>query len=201
MEIIRMNPKQKKKASDVLATAFFNYPQFTFYFPNPKRRARYLSWYLGCVLNCALHYGEVYVTPNISGVMFILPPGHTKISLWEYIKNGFLRAPFVLGFRNYVRSMNCEAFVGNMHETIMCGRPHYYLWGIAIDPPRQRKGVGAALLDHLLLKADSEKKPIYLETHNEKNTMYYQRMGFDLVQTARIQKYELPIWCMVREPI
>lgn len=81
MEIIKLDPNQKKKASNVLASAFFDYPMFTFYFPDRKRRSRYLSWYLGDVLNCALHYGEVYVTPEISGVIFTLPPGHTKISL------------------------------------------------------------------------------------------------------------------------
>jgi ribosomal protein S18 acetylase RimI-like enzyme len=201
MEIIKLDPRQKKKASSVLAAAFFDYPMFTFYFPDPKRRARYLPWYLGNVLNCALRYGEVYTTPEISGVAFTLPPGHTKLSTWEYIQNGFLGAPFLLGFRNYRRSMDCETFVGNTHEKIMDSRPHYYLWGLVVDPGQKRKGIGTALMQPVNAKADADKKPIYLETHDEKNVAYYQRMGFDLVHTDRIQKYELPIWCMLREPV
>lgn len=75
------------------------------------------------------------------------------------------------------------------------------LWGIVVDPGHQRKGIGTTLLESLISKADTEKKPIYLETHNEKNVAYYQRMGFDLVHTGSIPKYDLKIWCMVREPI
>ena len=201
MEIVRLDPRQKRSAADVLAAAFYDYPMFTFYFPDPKRRTRYLSWYLGNVLNCALRYGEVYTTPDTAGVIFTLPPGHTKISLWEYIQNGFLLSCFVLGLRNYARSMDCETFVGNMHETIMAGRPHYYLWGLAVDPRQKRKGVGSGLMAPMLAKADADNKPVYLETHDENNVGYYQKMGFDLVHTGLIPKYDLPIWCMLREPV
>ena len=199
MNIIKLDSTLRKTAAEVLATAFFDYPMFTLYFPDPKRRARSLSWYLGNVLNCALHYGEVYVTPEISGVLFYLPPGHTRITLREYMKNGFLRTPFRLGFHNYVRSMDCERFVGDAQEKVMNGRLHYYLWGLAVHPGQQQKGVGTSLMKPLLEKADLEKMPIYLETHNEKNVAYYQRMGFDMVYTDSIPKNKLQIWCMVRE--
>ena len=72
MEIIKLDPRQLKRASDVLAASFFDYPMFTFYFPDPKRRIRYLPWYFRNVLNSALRYGEVYTTPEISGVIFTI---------------------------------------------------------------------------------------------------------------------------------
>ena len=188
-------------ASDVLSASFFDYPMFTFYFPDPKRRTRYLSWYFRNILNCALRYGEVYTTPENSGVIFTLPPGHTKISMWEYIQNGFFLTPFVLGFRNYKQSMDCESFVGYTKEKLMKNRPHYYLWGLAVDPSQKAKGIGAALMQPVMAKADARKMPIYLETHDEKNVQYYQKYSFDLIHTVRIPRYELPIWCMLREPL
>ena len=201
MEIIKLDPKQKKRASEVVAAAFFDYPMFTFYFPDPKRRASILPWYLGNVLNCALRYGEVYTTPEISGVIFTLPPGHTKISQSEYIQNGFLLTPLLLGFRNYLRSQVCEKFVADTHEKIMDDRPHYYLWGLTVDPSQKRKGIGTSLLKPVIEKADVEQKPIYLETHDEKNVSYYQRMGFSLVHNDKFPKFDLAIWCMVWESI
>jgi ribosomal protein S18 acetylase RimI-like enzyme len=173
---------------------------FTFYFPEPQKRKRDLPWYLGNVLNCAMRYGEVYTVPGITGVIFVLPPGHTQISLWENINNGFLFTPIVMGFQNYQRSMACEKFVGKTHETNMNARPHYYLWGLAVDPAHQQSGVGSALMQTILSKADAEQMPIYLETHAEKNVAYYERKGFHLASTAMIPKYDLPFWCMVREP-
>lgn len=201
METIKLDPSDLKRASEVLAAAFFDYPMFTFYFPDPQRRTRYLSWYLRNVLNCALRYGEVYTTPEIAGVIFTLPPEHTQISLWEYIQNGFFLTPFLMGFRDYKRSMDCERFVGKTQERLMQKRRHYYLWGLAVEPSRRARGLGATLMRPVLAKADGQKVPIYLETHNEKNVRYYQRYGFDLLDTVRIPKYELPIWCMLREPL
>jgi ribosomal protein S18 acetylase RimI-like enzyme len=201
METIKLNPGKKKEAAEVIAAAFFDYPMFTCYFPDPEKRARILPWYLENVLTCALHYGEVYTTPEISGVIFTLPPGHTKISLGEYLKNGFLLTPFVLGFRDFVRSQECEQFVADTHESVMDQRPHYYLWGLAVDPDHKRKRIGTALMQPFIDKVDAEEKPTYLETHDERNVGYYQRMGFSLVHTDRIPKYDLTIWCMVREPL
>ena len=89
MKIIPLKPKLQPEAAQILAAAFFNYPMFTFYFPDPKKRKRDLAWYLGNVLKCAMSYGEVYTTPDLSGVMMLLLPGHTKITLLEYIQNGF----------------------------------------------------------------------------------------------------------------
>ncbi|MGA2478521.1 MAG: GNAT family N-acetyltransferase [Spirochaetia bacterium] len=133
-------------------------------------------------------------------MIFTLPPGHTKVSLWEYVQNGFLLTPIFLGFRNYRNSMECEAFVEHTHEELMRDRPHYYLWGLAVEPGRKRTGIGAALMTPVLSKADTSKMPIYLETHDENNVPYYQRHGFAMIRTARIPKHSLQIWCMLREP-
>jgi len=200
MDIVALDPQHKKEAARVLTAAFFDYPMLTFYFPDPKRRSRYLPWYLENALNCALRYGEVFVDAELSGVLYYLPPGHTKLSIWEYTQNGFLLTPVLLGLRNYVRSMECEEFVASTHEKIMPGRSHYYLWGLAVDPARKRKGVGTALMKHFMEIADIANKPIYLETHDEANVAYYQRLGFTLVHTDTIPRYNLRIWCMLREP-
>jgi len=201
MEIIKLDPSQINRAAEVLATSFFDYPMFAFYFPDQKRRTRYLPWYFKNILNAALRYGAVYTTAEVSGVIFILPPGHTQISVWEYIQSGFLLTPFALGFRNYRRSMECENFVGATQIELMKNRPHYYLWGLAVDPAKKSQGIGTTLMRPLLAQADAQRIPIYLETHDEKNVRYYQKHGFDLLHTACIQKYQLSIWCMMRRSV
>lgn len=201
MEIIKLDPRQIEKASDVVLASFFDYPMFTFYFPDPERRTRYLPWYFRNILNSALRYGTVYTTPEVSGVLFFLLPGHTKISIWEYVQSGFLLTPFALGFRNYKRSMECEDFVGNTQIELMENRPHYYLWGLAVDPRQKTQGIGTGLMRPLLAQADAQKLPVYLETHDENNIRYYQKHGFELLYTTCIPKYQLPIWCMLREPV
>jgi GNAT superfamily N-acetyltransferase len=200
MEIIKLDPSQIYKAAEVLSASFFDYPMFTFYFPDPQRRSRNLPWYFRNILNTALRYGEVYTNPELSGVIFTLPPGHTQISTWEYIQCGFLLTAFKLGYRNYMQSMECEDFVGATQIALMKNRPHYYLWGLAVDPRKKFHGFGSALMQPVLAQADDRKLPVYLETHDEKNVLYYQKHGFELLCSTSIPKYQLPIWCMLREP-
>lgn len=199
MEIVELKSCHVKQAAHVLAKSFYTYPMFKFYFPDPKRRTRYLPWYFRNVLRCARRYGDVFTTRDVDGVIFSLPPKHTKLSTWQYIQNGFFLTPFLMGWRNYRRSMQCERFVADTHAQLMFDRPHFYLWGLAVDPDKKAKGIGTALLRPVLQKADAEKLPVYLETHDEKNVAYYQRFGFELIRSVSIPKYNLPIWCMVPE--
>lgn len=199
METVKLEPGQKRKAAEVVASAFFDYPMLTSYFPDPERRKRWLPWYMEKTLNCAVRYGEVFVTPDFSGVMFILPPGHTRLTNGEYIQNGFFILPFVMGLRNYIQNNECEEFVADTHERLLNGRGHYYLWGLVADPKAQRKGVGSALLKILTDKADAENMPVYLETHDQNNVAYYERFGFKLIHTDMIPRHGLDIWCMLRE--
>jgi ribosomal protein S18 acetylase RimI-like enzyme len=199
MDIVKLDTQRKKEALDVIVAAFFDYPEFHYYFPDPVQRKRVMAWYLGRVLDTAVRYGEVFTTWDRSGVIFILPPGHTRISQWEYIRCGFLPAALVLGMRDFIRSQKAEDYLGTLHESTMAGRPHYYLWGLVVDPARKRQGIGTALLSSLLARADAEKMPIYLETHDEKNVAYYQRFGFQLAKTGCIPQSDVRVWAMVRE--
>jgi len=200
MQIVPLETRNLSEAAALLAAAFFDYPMFASYFPNPIRRSRILPWYLRNVLRCALHYGEIFTTRDMGGVLFALPPGHTSLTLWEYARHGFLFTPLVLGLRCYRRSMECENFVDRVHEEIMGSRPHSYLWGVAVDPKHQGEGIGSALLRAYLHWVDSQQMPIYLETHDARNVGYYQKHGFELVLATSISKHHLPIWCMRRLP-
>jgi GNAT superfamily N-acetyltransferase len=200
MEITRLDPALKQKAADVTARAFFNYPMMQFYFPNLPRRERHLAWYMGRIQECGLRFGDVYAAQNLAGTACFLPPEHSRISTWEYIQAGILQAPFKWGLKDYRRVLECEEVVEQMHDQVMQGRPHFYLWWLAVDPPRQHQGMGSALMVPGFEKADRQKQPVYLETHAEQNVAFYQKRGFTLARAAEVEKYHLPFWCMVREP-
>ena len=199
MEIISLSQNNRKRAAQVVADAFFDYPSLCLYFPDVKRRQRWLVWYMEQTLNTALHYGETWVTEDYSGVLFSLPPGRTRLTDWEFVKCGFLALPLVIGLHRYPDVDECEKHVADTQEKLMAGRPHYYLWGLAVDPNRQRTGSGKALLNSFLAKTDSEGLPVYLETHRLENVAYYERYGFKLVLTETIPRHDLQFWCLLRE--
>ena len=200
MKVIPLKPTEKKAAAAIVARAFFDYPSLKAYFPDEKSRSWKLPWYMARVLESAMRYGEVMTTDDLSGVLFLLPPGHTRLTDWEYVQCGFLAAPLVVGLRRYSLVNASEAYLADTQERLLQGRPHYYLWGITVDPARQRTGAGTTLLNALFDKADGEGMPVYLETHQFANVAYYEQRGFGLIHTGTMPGDDLPFWCMLREP-
>ena len=57
--------------------------------------------------------------------------------------------------------------------------PHWYLPLIGVDPSRQGKGCGGALLSFALERFDGEGRVAYLESSNPRNISLYERHGFE----------------------
>ena len=200
MKIQPLAKQNCKAAAQTVANAFFEYPSLIAYFPDAKKRIKKLPWYMERVLRSALAYGEAWMTEDGFGVLFLLPPDHTVLSDWDYVKCGFLAAPLVVGVRHYALVNSCEAYLAKMQKELLKERPHYYLWGLAVDPSKQRSGAGKALLSALFDKADRESMPIYLETHRFENVAYYESNGFALIHKDCVPNTDLDFWCMLREP-
>ena len=57
--------------------------------------------------------------------------------------------------------------------------PHWYLPLIGVEPARQGRGHGSALLCHALERIDREGQSAYLESSNPRNISLYERHGFE----------------------
>jgi ribosomal protein S18 acetylase RimI-like enzyme len=64
--------------------------------------------------------------------------------------------------------------------------PHWYLPLIGVDPARQNRGHGSALLRHALAQCDRDRVPAYLESSNPANISLYERHGFVILDTIQI---------------
>jgi len=102
----------------------------SFLFSRPRKRTRYLPWYLGNVLNCALRMRSLYDTGNLA--CFLLCHQAIPELPVDTFKMAFTYS-ILFGEEKYAETDECEAFVGDTHEEIMKGRP-IILWGLAIDP-------------------------------------------------------------------
>ena len=197
MEIIPLNPSQKKEAAGVCARAFFNYPMMVHYLPDEGTRMKVLEWYLGGMLNYALRYGLVEATADLSGVACWLPPDQTLLSTWRLLRSGFLVMPLKFGRKQYRIAEKCDEYVTQIHKSLL-PQPHWYLWSLTVDPPFQGKGVGEKLTRAGLERVDRDGLPCYLETHLDRNVGYYQRFGFKVAKAAEIPGENLPFWAMIR---
>ncbi len=104
-------------------------------------------------------------------------------------------APFLVSART-VRALRLLFEVDSLHPK----EPHWYLATLGTAPERQGQGVGAALLQPVLDRADEDGMPAYLESSKERNVPFYARFGFEVVEELHSKASGPPMWRMWREP-
>ncbi len=80
------------------------------------------------------------------------------------------------------------------------GEPLYYLSHICVVPERQGEGLGTALMEEGLARADREGVITWLETSRADNARYYARFGFHTVVAEEAPGDGPRIWFMRRDP-
>jgi GNAT superfamily N-acetyltransferase len=138
----------------------------------------------------AIDHGTARYYEGFSGVAFWLPPGAApdEESLVKVVENT-------------VAHERKDAMF-SMFEQMDALHPqeaHWHLPLIGVDPAHQGKGIGSALLSHVLNVCDGQNVPAYLEATSPRNVPLYERHGFEIV--GSIQAVDSPqIVQMLRKP-
>ncbi len=84
-------------------------------------------------------------------------------------------------FENRQRAANVLSSRSRSRLTHECALPgsHWYLPQLGVHRQHQGRGVGSAVLQPILMRADVEGLPCYLETEKLRNLPFYRRHGFD----------------------
>jgi ribosomal protein S18 acetylase RimI-like enzyme len=179
-----------ERAVAVLVLAFSADPATRWAFPEPSQYLAYSPEFVRAFGGRAFELGTAYCAEDYSGAALWLPPGVQP-------DEDALGALFQ---RTVAEQHQGEIFavleqMGSYHPT----EPHWYLPLIGVDPTRQGKGYGSALLKHALALCDRDGRPAYLESSNRANIPLYERHGFEVLGT--IQAGSSPtFWPMVRKP-
>ena len=200
-ETIHLETQHLDTASRVLARAFRDDPIAHYLFPNDSRRSRLLPWYLGSALRYCSNYGEVYATEDLDGVAAWLPPGKTKVSnYWHMLRSGMLLAPLKVGPSAFSRLMSLTAYMDAAHER-WAPQKHWYLFVLGVEPSSQGRGIGGALMKPVLARADADGIPCYLETQYGRNSSFYGKYGFEVVEEGVVPNGGPRIRAMVRRSL
>lgn len=162
--------------SRLFAAAFTSDPIFNWMARPGPRRAHVLEQFFFWLLKTrAIPFGEVWMSNDGNVCAAWLPPG-TQASPGGFYDQMRLLPLFVrlCGFPRLMRgSAMADAMEKNHpHEE------HYYLSFIAVAPRLQGLGLGGAMLDATIRRADELAVPAYLENSNPRNTKLYERAGF-----------------------
>jgi GNAT superfamily N-acetyltransferase len=196
-------PMLKDQIADsgaALARAFLDDPLMMYILQDDTRRPGALRWFMTAAAGYGHAHGEVFTTAgNVEGNAIWLPPGDVKVTTIRMIRHGVIAAPFRFGIGAFGRFLSVMNHFEHLHDRDM-PQPHWYLMVLGVDPPRQGQGVGGALIQPMLARADSAGLPCYLETQKERNVPFYQKHGFEVIVDEVLPKGGPRCWTMKRMP-
>jgi GNAT superfamily N-acetyltransferase len=193
--ISALSEARRERVARVLARAFRDNPLniAAVGSAEPARRLRCNLHGMRASLAAAIRHGEALTASlegSVAAGLIAVPPGAYPLPAPGPLRQ--LRCLLGQGFGVATRW-------GEVFESLLAhhpAAPHWYLGTLGVDPPLQRRGVGAALLRAWIERVDVSRMPAYLETDRESNLPFYASVGFELA--GRIEVLDVPIWRMQR---
>lgn len=183
----------------MLGRAFFDYNLMVYAAPDPRRRAPATTQLYGALLWDCLARGEVFTNADGSGVTAWLSPGTEIPSFIQEARAGMLWLPWMFGLRGFRRLLAYDEVARRLHRQY-APEPHWYLNIVGVEPSQQGRGIGSRLMAPMLARADNERMPCWLDTHEDKNVRLYQRHGFEIAERAEVRGHAIPVYGMLRRP-
>jgi len=138
----------------------------------------------------------------------IVPSNDATLSMWKKISGGMLNLLFRAGgFPVVRRVIEVSDWIDAEITSCMAPEiPYLTLQRMVVSPDLQGQGVGTNCLRLALREADTEGLPIVLSTQDEKNVIFYSRLGFcEVKRKVFVDSYNSSISFlsifMVRQPI
>ncbi len=194
-DLYKLQKKDIEKAVDVFVNAYSDDPMFEkFMKEEDKRRAQ-----LEIMIRFCVKYGNVFSTSdNFEGVIAIVPHDKGDMTGWRVIRSGGFFLGLKLSSLRKIMEQSAKA-MEEAKKDLDLG-PYIFLFIMAVSKEFQGKGFGGKLLSAIIEKSEIERKPIYLETQNEKNVSLYEHFGFYVVKKINMpDPVNLPMWLMVRD--
>ncbi len=182
------------RLAGVLADAFTNDPLFTWMLRGSLR----LKQRLRTVFTTEIEQyglpngGTVWTTPEYDGAVLELPPG-----AWQMPKSmtgrEALRWLWAYG-RRLPRAISVQKAMEERHPR----EPHFYVRVIGVRTARQGQGIGSALMQPTLQRADAAGLATYIEASTQRSAALYERLGFVHMDVLELPNGGPPVWLMRR---
>jgi GNAT superfamily N-acetyltransferase len=211
LKIITASEEHLDALAGVLADSFVDDPLMTWVFPDQRReRLAIMFRYLAAGSYVRSGASTVMFDGNeMVGAALWLPPTHDEVAEEAY------RAEYGPAFAEAMGDGIVRlAELGEIMEAHEPVEPHWYLLAVGINPDRQGRGLGRALIEHRLEEIErhvdtqtgretvSDLGPgagtdVYLEATSPRSRVLYRRLGF--ADIGELQMNDGPtVWAMWR---
>ena len=175
---------------DVLVRAFSADPVAQWIWPDSQQYHMYFPSFVRAFGGKAFTHGSAYYVDGYAAAALWLPPGVLPDE--DMLSGIFQRSVFEQSQKDVIAVFDQMA---RYHPS----EPHWHLPLMGVDPLKQGKGFGSALMQHALVQCDRDNKLAYLESSSPRSVPFYKRHGFELLGTIQLGDSP-PIFPMLRRP-
>ena len=195
IEVRTAGPDAVPKVAAALADAFINDPFYTWLLPGSLRlQARLRTMFAAEMEQYVVPNGTVWTTSGFDGAVAELPPG-----AWEMPKS-MTGKEALKWTRALGRRLLLAGRVRRAMEERHLREAHFYVRTIGVRTAMQGQGLGSALMQPTLERADSAGLPAYIEASSERSAALYERLGFVHMGVLELPEGGPPLWLMRRPP-
>jgi GNAT superfamily N-acetyltransferase len=189
-------PGDHEAAAEALALAFADDPAWAHLLPDAGVRAeRLLTFFTAEIANLVPEWRQLWVTADGSGAAIWASPGRWRVPFSRTMRPGVAMTR-ALGIRLPLATWTLLR-VERRHPA---SPRHWYLHYLGVEPRRQGRGLGGALLGPVLRACDRDGLPAHLESSTERSRALYERHGFELTGTIDLPLGGPPVRGMWRQP-
>jgi GNAT superfamily N-acetyltransferase len=198
--ILRLTKVNIKPAAVTLANAFMYYPVSVFFTPDKAKRKKRQPGVSRRILRNSIVSGEVYITsPQMEGVaVWLLAGNQPPVKKRRQSMGAWLEGLFI-DKETKKRQKAFFDYSDGIRKRVLPAK-YWYLQMLAVDPAYQGKGFSSRLVKPMLVRAEREGLPVFLETQLQKNVSLYEHFGFKVVEEGVIPGSKVNSWAMVKEP-
>jgi ribosomal protein S18 acetylase RimI-like enzyme len=174
-----------------LTAAFADDPVFGWVLPDPVHRAAVLPDFFRTVVEVLAVHDNMWTTDDTAGAALWVPAGHEVVP--AEAAEAFETRMLTLAGPYADRMGEIMALLDEHHPAA----PHEYLWFLGVAPRAQGRGLGSALMEPVLRRADRAGLACYLEATSPRNRALYERHGFRVTTEIAVAGGP-PLWTMRR---
>jgi GNAT superfamily N-acetyltransferase len=175
MSARRCGPDEVATAVDILASAFYDDPTWSWVFPDPAERAVQHRLLWQAFVDGAMRYQSVWLNAETTSAAVWVPPDGSEMS--EAQETALMVAlEEMLG----VDAPRVFAVMSAFEAAHPRHEPHFILTLLGTAVAHQGHGHGLQLLQDTLTVVDAAGMPAYLEASNPVNVALYARYGFEV---------------------
>jgi ribosomal protein S18 acetylase RimI-like enzyme len=175
---------------DLLLRAFSSDPVAQWIWPDSQQYQMYFPSFVRAFGGKAFTHASAYYVDGYAAVALWLPPDVLPDD--DMLSSIFQRSVSEQSQKDVIA-------VFDQMSRYHPNEPHWHLSLMGVDPLKQSKGFGSALMQHALVQCDRDNKLAYLESSSPRSVPFYKRHGFEVLGTIQ-RRGSPPIFPMLRRP-